>query len=109
MANMNWNAMPTKASMTLMACKSIDGKEILPQAIHNEDVTKGVLTGWTNVEPKRLQALNESTFLATYAAVILAEEIGTVIEKINNWFGKPVVITCDEVTMAQLPHMLDCV
>ena len=29
--------------------------------------------GWTNVEPKRLQALNETTFLATYAVDILAE------------------------------------
>ena len=61
-----------------------------------------------NVEPKRLQALNETTFLDIYAVGILAEEIGTAIEKINNWLGKPVVITCDEVTVAQLPHVLDC-
>ena len=40
--------------------------------------------GWTNVEPKNIQALNETTFLATYAAGILAEQIGTAIEKINN-------------------------
>ena len=53
-----------------------------------------------NVEPRRLQALNETTFLATYAVVILAEEIGTVIERIDKWLGKPVVITCDEVTTA---------
>ena len=63
--------------------------------------------GWMNVEPKRLQALDESTFLAIYAAAILAEEMGTAIENIYNWLGKPVVITCDEVTMAQLPHVLD--
>ena len=67
-----------------------------------------MLMGWMNVEPKRLQALNETTFLAIYAVGILAEEIGTAIEKIDNWLGKPVVITCDEVTVAQLPHVLDC-
>ena len=70
---------------------------------------KGVITGWTNMEPKRLQALNETTFLATFAAGILAEEIGIAIEKIDNWLGKPVVITCNEVTMVQLPHELKCV
>ena len=67
---------------------------------------KGVPKGWINVEPKRLQALNETTFLATYAAGILAEETGTVIEKIDNWLGKPTVITCDEVNVAQFLHVL---
>ena len=66
-----------------------------------------MLTGWMNVEPKRLQALNETTFLAIYAVGILAEEIRTAIEKIDNWLGKPVVITCNEVTVAQLPYVLD--
>ena len=47
-----------------------------------------------NVEPKRLQALNETTFLATFAVGILAEEIRTAIENIDNWLGKPVVIKC---------------
>ena len=93
MANMNHNAMPTDANTTLMVCILIDGKEILLQALYNEEVVKGVITGWTNVEPKRLQALNETTFLATFAAGILAEEIGIAIEKIDNWLGKPVVIT----------------
>ena len=60
------------------------------------------------MEPKRLQALNETTFLATFAAGILAEEIGVAIEKIDNWLGKPVVITCNEVTAVQLPHVLKC-
>ena len=59
-----------------------------------------------NVEPKRLQAFNKTTFLATFAMGILAEEIGIAIERIDNWLGKPVVITYDEVTAAQLPHML---
>ena len=98
--------MPMEANSTLTVCVLIDGKEILLQALHNEEVAKGVITGWTNVEPKRLQALNETTFLATFAAGILAEEIGVAIEKINNWLGKPIVITCNEVTAVQLPHVL---
>ena len=61
----------------------IDRKEILLQALCNEEVVKGVLTGQMNVEPKRLQAFNETTFLATYAVGILAEEIGIAIEKID--------------------------
>ena len=61
------------------------------------------------MEPKRLQALNETTFLVTFAVGIWAEEIGIAIEKIDNWLGKPVVITCNEVTMVQLPHVLECV
>ena len=40
---------------------------------------------------------------------ILAEEIGVAIEKIDNWLGKPLVITCNEVTTVQLPHVLKCV
>ena len=108
MANMSWNAMPMEASTALMVCILIDGKEILLQALHNKEVTKRVLMGLTNVEPKSLQASNEITFLATYAVGILAKEIGTAIEKIDNLLGKPVVITCNEVTVAQLPHVLEC-
>ena len=108
MANMNHNAMPMEANTTLTVCVLISGKEILLQALHNEEVTKGVLTGRTNVEPKWLQALNETTFLATFTVGILAEVIGTAMERIDNWLGKPVVITCDEVTVAQLPHVLKC-
>ena len=44
---------------------------------------------------------------ATYASGILAEEIGSAVEKIEDWLGKPVVITCDEVTTAQLPHVIE--
>ena len=107
MTNANGNTMPMKASTTLMVCILIDGKEILLQALCNEEVMKGMLMDWTNVKLKSMQSLNETTFLATYAAGILAEEIGTAIEKINNWLGKPVVIACDEVTAAQLPHVLE--
>ena len=107
MANINQNAMPMEASTILMVCILIDGKEIFPQALHHEEVAKGMLMGLRNVEPKGMQSLNETTFLATYAVGILGEEIGMAIEKINNWLGKPVVITCNEVTVAQLPHVLD--
>ena len=103
---MNHNAMPTEANTTLMVHVIIDEKEILLQALHNEEVAKGVMTGQTTVEPRRLQALNETTFLATFATGILAEEIGVAIEKIDNWLGKPIVITCNEVTVVQLPHVL---
>ena len=105
MANMNHNTMPTEANTTLTVCMLINGKEILPQALHNEEVMKGVITGWTNVEPKRLHTPNETTFLATFTVGILAEEIGITIKRIDNWLGKSVVITCHEVTTAQL---LEC-
>ena len=105
MANMNQNAMPMEANTTLTVCMLIDGKEILPQVLCNEEVTKGVITGWTNVEPKRLQALNETTFLATFAAGILAEEIGIAIERIDNCLGKPVVITYKNLLW---PNFLVC-
>ena len=108
MTNANRNALPLEASTTLMVLILIDGKEILLQVLCNEEVEKAVLMGWTNVEPKSMQALNETTFLATYAAGIIAKEIWTAIEKIDNWLRKPVVITCNEVTMAQLPHGLEC-
>ena len=80
--------MPMEVITTLMVCILINQKEILPQALHNEEVAKRVPTGWMNVEPKRLHALNETTFLAIYAAGILTEEIETDIEKIDNWLGK---------------------
>ena len=48
-----------------------------------------------------------STFLVTYSSGILAEEIASAIEKIDEWLGKPVVITCDEVTTAQLPQVIE--
>ena len=107
-ANMDCNAMPTEGNMTLMVCMLIDGKETLPQALHNEEVVKGALTKWTNMEPKRLQDLNETTFLATFAVGILAKEIGIATERTDNWLGKPVVITCNEVPAAQLPCVLEC-
>ena len=43
----------------------------------------------------------------TFSSGILAEEIGTAIEKIEEWLGKPVVITCNEVTTTQLPQVIE--
>ena len=43
----------------------------------------------------------------TYSSGILTKEIGTAIGKIEEWLGKPVVITCDEVTTAQLPQVIE--
>ena len=42
---MNCNTMPTEANMTLTVCVLIDGKEILLQALCNEEVVKGYLQG----------------------------------------------------------------
>ena len=86
----------------------IDGRETLPDVFWNEDVAKGVLVGGTHVEHRSVHALNETTFLVTYSSGILAEEIGTAIEKIDEWLGKPVVITCNEVTAVQLPQVTEC-
>ena len=58
---------------------------------------------------KGVHALNETTFLVTYSSGILVDEIGWTIEKIDEWMGKPVVITCDEVTTAQLSQVKECV
>ena len=73
----------------------------------NEDVER-VLIGGTHVKPRSVHALNETTFLMTYSSGILVKEIGSVIEKIDEWLGKPVVITCDEATTAQLPEVIEC-
>ena len=54
-----------------------------------------------------MHALNETTFLVTYLLGILAEDIGSAIDKNNEWFGKSVVITCDEVTATQLLQVLE--
>ena len=92
---------------TLTVCVLIDRKEVLPYALQNEDVAQGVLMSWTHVEPRSVHALNKTTFLVAYSSGILAEEIGTAIEKIEERLGKPVVITCDEVTTAQLPQVIE--
>ena len=102
------NPVPTEPSTMLMVHVLIDGKEILLLTLWNKDVTKGVLMSWTHVEPRNVQTLNETTFLVTYASGIFANKIGSGVEKIGDWLGKPVVITCDEVTPAQLPDEMEC-
>ena len=104
--NVNMNAVLTELNTLLMVCMLIDGKEILLLTLQNEDVTKGVLMSWTHVEPRNVHTLNETTFLVTYASGILANEIGSAVEKIGDWLGKPVVITCVKVTLAQLPGVI---
>ena len=64
---------------------------------------------WTHLEPQSVQALNETTFLATHSLGILADEIGSAVEKIEDWLGKPVVMTRDEVATTQFPQVIECV
>ena len=47
---------------------------------------------WTHVEPRSVQALNESTFLVTYTSGILAHEIGSALKRLriglaNQWLS----------------------
>ena len=92
----------------LTVCVLIDGKEILPDVFRDEDIMKGALISGTHIKPRSVHALNETTFLVTYSSGILAEEIGSAIEKIDEWLGKPVFIMCDEVTAVQLPQVIKC-
>ena len=41
----------------------------------------------THVEPRNVQALNETTFLFTYISSTLADEIGPAVEKIEDWLA----------------------
>ena len=106
--NINMNVVSTEQVTTLIVHILIDGKEMLLHVLQNEDVVKGVSMSWTYVEPRGVQTLNETTFLVTYSSSILADEIGSTIEQIDEWLGKPVVITCNEVTTAQLSQVIEC-
>ena len=97
------NSVSTEPVNMLTVHILIDGKEILLDVFRNEDIAKGVLIGWTHVDPRSVHALNETTFLVTYSSGILAEEIGSAIEKIDERLGRPVVIKCDKVSAIQLP------
>ena len=101
------NSITAKPVTTLTIHVLIEGRDILLEIFKNNDIAKRVLIGITHVEPRSVYALNETTFLVIYLSGILAEDIGTTIEKINDWLGKPVVITCDEVTATQLPQALE--
>ena len=91
---------------TLTVCILIDGKDILPDDFRNEEIAKGVLVSGTQVKPRCIYGLNETTFLVSYPSGIWAEDIGSAIKKINKWLGKPVFTTCDEVTAVQLPQVI---
>ena len=78
------------------------------QVFLNEYIANGVMVSGTHIEPRIVYALNETTFLVMYSSEILTEEIGSAIEKIDKWLGKPVVITCDEVAAVQLPQVIEC-
>ena len=107
MTNINMNAVSTEQITTLMVHILIEGKEILRHALQNENVAKEVLMSWTDIEPRSVHALNETISLFTYSSGILVDDIGSAIEKIDEWLGKSVVITCDEVTIAQLPQVIE--
>ena len=102
------NSMAIEPVIILTMCILIDRKDILPDAFRNEDIAKGVLVSGTHIEPRSVYALNETTFLVTYSSEILAEYIGSSIDKVDGWLGKLVVITCDEVTATQLSQVLEC-
>ena len=101
------NSVSTEPVTTLTVCILIDGKDILPDVFRNEDIVKGVLVSGTHFEPRSVHALNGTTFLVTYPSEILTAEIVSAIENINEWLGKPVVITCDKVTAVQLPQVIE--
>ena len=102
------NSITTELVTTLIVHILIDGKEILLDAFRNENIVKGMLVSSTHVEPRSVHAINETTFLVTYSSGILAEEIGSAIEKIDEWLGKSAVIMCDKVTAMQLSQVLVC-
>ena len=77
------NPMTTELVTMLTVCVLIQGRDILPDVFRNEDITKGVLIGMTHMEPRSECALNETKFLVTYSSGILADDIGSAIEKID--------------------------
>ena len=100
------NSVATELVPMLTVCILINGKDILPDVCRNEDTAIEVLVHGTHIEPRGVYALNETTFPVTYSSEILAEDIASYIEKIDEWLGKPVVITCNE-TATQLPQVLE--
>ena len=100
------NSVSTELVTMLIVCILIDGKGILLDVFRNEEISKGVIVSGTQVKPRSVYALNETTVLVTYPSRIWAEYIGSAIEKIDEWLGKPVVITCGEVTGVQLLYII---
>ena len=86
------NFVTTELMTMLTVCILIRGRDILPDIFRNEDIAKGILIGMTHVDPRSVYALNETRFLVTYPLRVFAEDIGSAIEKINEWLGKCMVI-----------------
>ena len=101
------NSITTELVTMLTVCVLIDRKDILLDVFRNEDIAKGVLVSGTHVKPRSVHTLNKTTFLVTYSSGMLAEEIGSAIQKIDEWCGKPVVIMCDEEIAMQLPKVIE--
>ena len=78
------NPVTTESVTTLTVHILIKERDILPNVFRNEDIMKGVLIDTTHVEPRNVCALHETTFLVTYSPGILADDIGSSIEKIDD-------------------------
>ena len=102
------NSVTAEPVTTLTIHVLLEGRDILPEIFRNDDIVKGVLIGMTHIEPRSVHALNETTFLMTYPLGISARDMVLPSKKINEWLGKPVVITCNEVTATQLLQVLEC-
>ena len=86
------NYVTTEPVTTLTVCILIEGRDILLEIFRYDHC-------------RSVHALNETTYLVIYPLGVSAEDVGTAIEKINEWLGKPVVITCNEVNATQLPQV----
>ena len=64
------NSMSTELVTTLAAYILVDGKDILPDVFRNKEIAKGVLVCGTQVKPRNVYDLNETTFLVTYPSGI---------------------------------------
>ena len=60
------NSMSAELVTILTVHILIDEKDILPDVFRNEEIAKGVIVSGTQVEPRSVYALNETTFLVTY-------------------------------------------
>ena len=65
------NSVSAELVTTLAVHVLIDRKDILLDGFRNEENVKGVLVSGTQVEPRSVYALNETTFFMTYSSGIL--------------------------------------
>ena len=64
------NSVSAELVTMLTVCILIDGKVILLGVYRNEEIAKGVLVSRTQLKPRSVYALNETTFLVTYPSGI---------------------------------------